>query len=174
MGKENLLERVKAGTLAEIDSLVGRYLTGERPLTHWEDSHAQLRFESIEEALEALREPYFQQFIPEDDRASTVLREVQEFRRYSTDLVTSWEIVEKLSRERHCLRISHEGNAWQAAFGEMMYATANSAPLAICLAALRVRGIDVEFAGPGTEGQELPGMHQGSLDRVRPPGTLAD
>src|SRR5688500_8955038 len=108
MGHEIVTERMKVGTYAELDALVGRYLTGQEPETHWEDSHAQLRFDSIEEALEALRDPYFQQFIPEEDRARTILREVREFPAYSCDLDLAFVVVEKMANRADALLIVEE------------------------------------------------------------------
>lgn len=174
MGIEHSTGRVQAGSLAELDALVGRYVTGELPQTHWEDSHAQLRFDSIEEALEALREPYFQQFIPAEDRANTVLREVQEFSHYSADLALAWEVVAKLGNVRAPLRLWREGDAWQAAFGEAATTSADTAPVAICLAGLRARGLEVEFALARHEDAAVNGTLQGSLLAALRAGTLAD
>lgn len=169
MRKEPAKERVRVGTLQELNAIVGRFLTGESPQTHWEDSHSQLQFDSIEEALEALREPYFQKFIPEDARAKTFLREVQEFRDYSSDLATAWELVEKLSNGKDSLHIRLEGERWRAAFGESEAVVAKTAPIAICLAALRHRGVEVEM----NMEPEL-GLHPGTIQRLLRTGTLAD
>ncbi|HEV7867343.1 MAG TPA: hypothetical protein VGO90_06655 [Chthoniobacteraceae bacterium] len=146
MGNENVTERHKVESLAELDALVGRYLTGEEPQTHWEDSHAQLRFDSIEEALEALRDPYFQQFIPEEDRARTILREVREFPAYSSDLDLAWQVVEKMSNRADALLIVQEQGMWRACFGTWPSVTAETPALAICVAALMARGLDIDFA----------------------------
>lgn len=145
------------GSLAQLDALVGRHVTGEKPHTHWEDSHAQLQFESVEEALEALREPYFQQFIPEGERASTVLHEIQEFRPYSADLAVTLEVVQRLASEQLPLHLWRKGPIWHAAFGECESVMAETAAIAICVAALRVRGCEVKLSV--LTGGELGDLH---------------
>lgn len=143
MRNENAMDWLKVDSLGALDALVGRYITGEDPQVHWEDSHAHMKFDSAEEALEALREPYFQQFIPASVRTSTVLCEVQEFLPYSSNLATAWEVVAKVATPRQSLRIWRDRHSWCAAFGEFPAVSAATAPAAICLAALRVRGLEV-------------------------------
>ena len=140
------MEWVRVESLAALDALVGRYITGEEPQVHWEDSHAHMRFETVEEALEALREPYFQQFIPASVRAETVLREVQAFLPYSSNLVVAWQVVERVATPRQGLRIWRDRTAWCAAFGDFPPVSARSEAAAICLAALRVRGLEVALS----------------------------
>lgn len=144
------MDWVRIESLAELDALIGKYITGEKPSIHWEDSHAHMRFETADEALEALREPYFQQFIPANLRATTVLREVQEFLPYSSKLDVAWEVVAKVSTSRRALQIQRDRDGWRAAFGEFPPVTARTPAAAICLAALRVRGLEVGLA-PGAE-----------------------
>jgi hypothetical protein len=138
--------QVRVGTLKELDALVGRYLTGENPQTFWEDGHSFLRFESIDEALGAFNDPYFRRCFPDGIRMDHTLSEVHEFRPYSSDLVLAWEVVERMSGIADTLRIRRERNRWVATFGDGPSASASAAPVAICLAALRARGIEVEFA----------------------------
>ena len=137
--------RVRVGTLRELDALVGKYLTGETPQTYWEDSHSYLRFDTIEEALSTLADPYFQQCFPEGVRLDNELSEVFEFRAYSSDLSLAWEVVERLSGTVNTLQVRREEGYWVAAFGDGPSASAASVPVAICLAALKTRGIDVDF-----------------------------
>lgn len=148
---ENELEWVKVESLAALDALVGRYITGENPRVHWEDSHAHMRFETVEEALEALREPYFQQFIPASVRANTVLQEVQAFLPYSSNLVVAWQVVERVATPRHALRIWRDHESWCAAFGTFPPVSARSEATAICLAALRLRGLEVALSENSVE-----------------------
>lgn len=149
------MDWLRVESLGALDALVGRYITGEEPQVHWEDSHAHMRFESVDEALEALREPYFQQFIPASVRATTILREVQAFMPYSSVFEVAWRVVEKVATPRQALRIWRDRQSWCAAFGEYPPIVAKTAPLAICLAALRVRGLEVtvseeaDSANPG-------------------------
>lgn len=145
MRNESTSARVRVGTLRELDALIGKYLTGETPQTYWEDSHSYLRFDSIEEALNALGDPYFQRCFPGGVRLDNELSEVFEFRAYSSDLSLAWEVVERLSGTVNTLRVRREKNRWAAAFGEGPAVSASSAPVAICLAALRARGIEVDF-----------------------------
>jgi len=145
MRNETTMAHVRVGTLRELDALVGKYLTGEPPQTYWEDSHSYLRFDSIEEALSAMADPYFQRCFPEGVRLDNELSEVFEFRAYSSDLSLAWEVVERLSGTVNTLRVRRERNRWVAAFGDGPAVAAVSAPVAICIAALRTRGIEVEF-----------------------------
>lgn len=128
--------------------MVGAHITNEAPRTHWEDSHAHLRCATFEEALEAMRDPYFQRAAPIELGPETLLREVHVYREYSTNLELAWEVVDKLSPASGPLHIRREGNSWTAAFGDYAAASAASAPLAICLAGLLVCGIAVELTVP--------------------------
>lgn len=57
---------------------------------------------------------------------------------YSTDIAAAWQVGESLSAKGHWFEIRRrpDGGYW-AAFGEGMSAEADTAPLAICLAALK-------------------------------------
>lgn len=145
MRNEFTTTRVRVGTLRELDALIGKYLTGETPQTYWEDSQSYLRFDSIEEALNTLADPYFQRCFPEGVRRDNELSEVFEFRAYSSDLSLAWEVVERLSGTINTLRVRREKSRWVAAFGDGPSVSATAAPVAICLAALRTRGIEVDF-----------------------------
>jgi len=150
MRNETTTAHVRVETLRELDALVGKYLTGESPQTYWEDSHSYLRFDSIEEALNAMADPYFQRCFPEGVRLDNELSEVFEFRAYSSDLSLAWEVVERLSGTVNTLRVRREKNRWVAAFGDGPAVASASAPAAICMAALRTRGIEVDFEVDGT------------------------
>ncbi len=145
MRNEFTTSRVRVGTLRELDALIGKYLTGETPQTYWEDSHSYVRFDSIEEALNAMSDPYFQRCFPEGVRLDNELSEVFEFRAYSSDLTLAWEVVERLSGTINTLRVRREKNRWVAAFGDGPAVSATAAPVAICLAALQTRGIEVDL-----------------------------
>jgi len=151
MRKEPQTERLRVATLKELDALVGKYLTKETPQVFWEEQQVCLRFDSIEEALEAMHDPYFQEFIPKDARPHSSLTEVREFRAYSSDLNCAWEVVEQLSSDLDTLHMQRKNGHWVAAFGDRIEAVSNSVPVAICLAALRARGIDVELVLDWTE-----------------------
>jgi len=121
------------------------YLTKETPITYWEEQRASFRFETLEEAEDALNDPYFQHFLPEEEGRSAAFVEVREFPHYSSDLSAAWGVVERLSGSVHSLHVRCEKGRWIAAFGDSPAATAYSAPAAICLAALRARGIEVDL-----------------------------
>ena len=144
MRKDDPTESIRVRSLAELDALVGKYLTGETPRVHWVDTRTQFQFESVEEAVEAASDPFFLDFVQGKDSAATVLMEVREFRRYSSELPTAWELVAHLSHAREPLLMRRDGEKWQGAFGSREFISAHSAPVAICLAALRARGIEVE------------------------------
>jgi hypothetical protein len=145
MRKEPKMERLRVGSLKELDALVGKYLTKETPQIFWEEQQVCLRFDSIEEALEAMHDPYFQQFIPKDALPHSSLTEVQEFRAYSSDLNCAWEVVEHVASDTVAFQVHREKGQWIASFGDHPTATSRSAPIAICIAALRACGIDVEL-----------------------------
>ena len=144
MGNGTSSQRIRIGSLAELDGLVARHLTGAAPTTFWEDSHAFLHCDTFEEAVEALHDPYFQQFTPEERDPDTVLREVRVFRPYSSDVDEALTLIEMLSGSA-VFSFRFTGGRWEAAFGEQPVVQGRTAPLAICLAALRVRGIEVEL-----------------------------
>lgn len=143
---ESITAQVRIGTLRELDALVGKYLTDEPPQTYWEDSHSYLRFDSIEEALNTLGDPYFQRCFPDGVRLENELSEVFEFRAYSSDLALAWQVVERLTGVNHPLMVRQEKGRWVASFGDGPSARAHAAPVAICLAGLLARGIAVDFA----------------------------
>ncbi len=139
------MERLRIASLKELDALVGKYLTKEAPQIFWEEQEVCLRFDSVEEALEAMRDPYFQEFIPKDARSHSSLTEVQEFRAYSSDLSLAWEVVAQLSGDADGFHVRRENGVWLAAFGKRPPSISRSATIAICLAALLARGIEVEL-----------------------------
>ena len=139
--------RVRIRSLTELDALVAKHLTGEEPATHWEDSHAHCQFESVEEAMETMRDPYFQELLPNEDWSTTVLTEVKEFRGYSASIQLAWELVESPDYGTKGIRVRHDKDHWFAAVGENPESSGQSAPVAICLAALRARGVEAELLG---------------------------
>ena len=177
MGNQSSLERIRIASLTDLDALVGTRLTGETPVTHWEDGHTLFVFSSVEEALESLQDPYYQHFKPPDPNAPRVLREIKEFRRYSTDLSAAWDVVESVSSPVTPLQVACEADRWVASFGKGPAVVAESAPVAICMAALQARGIAVEFVDEGpTSGETSPGAgpkeaqsEPGAIRNRRPP-----
>ena len=142
--KDDTSRKIFVSTLSDLDALVGKYLTGETPCVHWMNSHSDFQFDSVEEAVEAVHDPLYRGFTDEDPSATTVLTEVREFHPYSRELSLAWKLVENLSHTREVLSMRRNGETWESAFGDRDYSAAPSAPIAICLAALRTRGVEVE------------------------------
>lgn len=138
-------QKIKVASFSELDALVSEHVMAEAPEIHWEDSYVHMRFETLSEALEAMRDPYVLNFIPAGERANTTLSEVREFRHYSTAYNTAMDVVEKVSHEGDAsLQLRRQGEFWMAAFGTQPEVEAPTVPAAICLAALRARGVVVE------------------------------
>ena len=144
MRQENPTESICVHSLAELDAVVGKHLTEETPRVHWVDTHTHFQFESVEEAVESVDDPFFRQFVYREGPATTVLMEVREFRPYSSDLDTAWELVAHLTHVLEPFVVQRNGLRWQGAFGKCAFISADTASAVICLAALRARGIEVE------------------------------
>ena len=131
-------------SLTQLDALVGRHVMGCSPRVYWEDSYTQWRFDTLPEALEAMRDPFFSALTPEGSRPRSSLREVQEFPPYSSHLGTAWAwwSISARSRRRCC---SGARSAIGRPLSRRSGCEAATAPLAICLAALRSRGVQVDF-----------------------------
>lgn len=143
-GKAHSSEKVCIRSLQELDALVGKHLTGEKPRIHWLNTQTDFRFDTIEDAVESLRDPFFSQLLRQGDPSTTVILEVREYQRYSSELTIVWDLVAQHSRNLGALRVRRDGQNWDGAFGEHEYVRASTAPIAICLAALRACGIDAE------------------------------
>jgi hypothetical protein len=129
--------------LADLDELTATHITEEGPKVYWEDTHARFRFETLNEALEAMRDPLIQGFLPGERLASAVIEEVREFPPYSACFVTAWKIIEKFADLPFSL--DRKSELWVARFGEYQSPAVISPTVAICIAGLRVKGIDVHL-----------------------------
>lgn len=138
-------DRIRVGSLHELDELVGTRVTGERPVSRWENRVTQFVFGSVEEAIDALSDPYYGSFMPAEG-GTAVLTEIKEYRRYSSDLNAAWDVVETVSRPDEPLQVCVAGECWAATFGERPTVLAPTAPVAICVAALHAKGVVVELA----------------------------
>ena len=147
-GKAHSSEKVCVRSLQELDALVGKHLTGEKPRVHWLNTQTDFRFDTIEDAVESLRDPFFSQLSRQGEPSTTVILEVREYLRYSSELTIVWDLVAQHSRNLGALRVRRDGQNWDGAFGEREYIRASTAPVAICLAALRACGMDVECQLP--------------------------
>jgi hypothetical protein len=136
--------RMRVASLAQLDALVGEYVTGDEPEVAWQDSYGLFRFSTRDEAEEAILNSYYRLFRPDLDWDSATIQEVRRFPPYSSDLMAAWEIVERLGAEARQMEIRRQGDFWRAAFSGTEAFAATPA-LAICLAGLRARGIDPIF-----------------------------
>ena len=144
---------MSVGSLEDIDALVGDRVMHEFPTIHWEDTYAHFRFDSVDEAIEAFRDPAVCEFIPPHERSSTSLEEVREYPPYSSELLSAWKVIEHL--REYPLQLRQERDRWIASFGDDPEREAESASLAICLAALRTEGIEVAFGAVEKKGTRL-------------------
>lgn len=135
-------ERVRIQRLKQLDALVAQHVTGEEPERHWEDEGRNFRFSSLEEALEAMHDPELADYMPPSTSGTVVVNEVTDYPPYSSELVAAWRLVGCFHSTLH---IREGRGGWVAAFGVGLEVSAQTAPLAICLAALRARGVEVEF-----------------------------
>jgi hypothetical protein len=136
--------RVRVASLTQLDALVGEHVTGDEPEVAWQDSYGLFRFTSRNEAEEAIANSYYRLFRPDLDWDTATVEEVRLFPPYSSDLMVAWGVVEQLGAESRLTEIRRQGDSWRAAFaGSEAFATTPA--MAICLAALRARGIDPIF-----------------------------
>jgi hypothetical protein len=146
--------RVRVASLSQLDALVGEHVTGDAPDVAWQDSYGLFRFTTRDEAEEAIHNSYYRLFRPDLDWDTATIMEVRRFPHYSSDLMAAWEVVEHLGAESRQTEIRRQGDFWRAAFsGAEAFAATPS--LAICLAALRARGIDPIFCDSLLE-EDLP------------------
>jgi len=131
-------------SLPQLDALVGEHVTGDSPEVAWQDCYGLFRFASRDEAEEAIHNSYYRLFRPDLDWDSATVQEIRHYPPYSTDLMAAWEIVERLGAETGQTEIRRQGDFWRAAFSGTE-AFAGTPAMAICLAALRSRGIDPIF-----------------------------
>ncbi len=135
---------IRVASLSQLDALVAEHVTGDSPEIAWQDSYGLFRFASRDEAVEAIRNAYYRLFRPDLDWDTATIEEVRQFPPYSSNLMSAWEIVERLGAESLKAEIGRQGEVWRAAFPGAE-AVAGTPALAICLAALRTRGIDPIF-----------------------------
>jgi hypothetical protein len=90
-----------------------------------------------------MSDPLLKEYIPEDKRKTLTLREVKEFSPYSTELGEAWKVVEHLGPAT--VKIERSGESWRASFGICPEIEAPTPAVAICLAALRSRGMEVKI-----------------------------
>ena len=132
-------------TLAELDALVGEHIAMETPEVHWEDSHGTFQFDTEAQAQNAIRDPYYQNFLPDVDWTATRVRQVRIYRPCTTDPVPFWRMVATASEHYGTLALTRERGQWCASFGRGTESRAHSAQIAVCLAALSAKGVKVDL-----------------------------
>jgi hypothetical protein len=137
---------VRIASLEQLDALVGRYVMEDRPAVYWEHSYSRWRFDTLADALDALNDPFFASLVPEGQRGGLSVAEVREYPTYTSDLSTAMRLVERLGAERKPLTLASSPQKWAACFGGDERVEAPSPAVAICVAALRAKGIEVELA----------------------------
>lgn len=137
--------RVRVQTLRELDALVAEHLTGEKPEVYWEDAHATFRFETEQEALDAIKRLRAQPNLPKVNWDSIKMSQIKSYSLYSLEITTAWSIVERIASPENEFRIRREGGMWHASFGTHGERQARSAPVAICVAGLSTVDVDVVF-----------------------------
>jgi hypothetical protein len=135
---------MRVRSLAELDALVGEHVVCEKPECYWEDCHGYFQFHSELEAREALKDPYYQKFLPPLDWARTVIREVRVYRKYTAEPTANWLLAERAIGEFGPMLVWRESGRWHAAFGTFPDADARSPLVAVCLASLSARGLRFE------------------------------
>jgi hypothetical protein len=136
--------RIRVASLSQLDALVGEHVTNDDPEVAWQDSYGLFRFTSRDEAEEAITNSYYRLFRPDLDWDTATVEEIRLYPNYSGDLMAAWGIVERLGAESRQAEIRRQGDLWRAAFSGTE-AFASTPAMAICLAALRTRGIDPIF-----------------------------
>jgi len=145
--------RLRVSSLSELDALVGTHLTNEKPRTHWEDSRTHCQFATLDEALETMHDLFFRELVLPGATKPAVLTEIREFAPYSRDLNLAWQVIEQLkvvSDGAVTIR-RQRGESWSVALGGGEPVEAASVAAALCLAALRTKGICVVFDEGGSE-----------------------
>lgn len=155
--------RCAISSLAELDALVGTHLTKETPQTHWEDSRTHCQFATVEEALDAMHDLFFREYVSQSCIKPTVLTEIREFRHYSSDLNLAWSVVEQIPA-LHDLPVEirrQKSGGWRVQFGHDDPVQAATTSIALCVAALQSSKIYVELrvAPGGIDGAQRPDMH---------------
>ena len=154
------LGRVRVANLSQLDALVGEHVAGDEPEVAWQDSYGLFRFTSRTEAEEAIHNSYYRLFRPDLDWEVATVEEIRIYQPYSSDLMAAWSVVERLGAESRQTEIRRQGDVWRAAFSGSE-AFAPTPALAICLAALRAKGIDPIFCEALLDDDNSPRVDNG-------------
>ena len=136
---------VRISTLRQLDALVGEHLMGEVPEVYWEDAHAVFRFETEQEALEAVKRMKQQLNLPRIDWDSMTVTQIKSYRPYSSDVTALWSVIDKVSTSENPLHMHRDKGEWYVSFGRFRECVSLSAPAAICVAALLTIGVEVDL-----------------------------
>jgi hypothetical protein len=139
---------------------------GETPEVYWEDSHGCFQFLTEVEARQALKDPYYQRFLPDVDWARTVIREVRVYRNYSSDPVVNWSVVDRAITEFGPMLMWRETGKWRVNFGSSPNAEARNPMVALCLAALTASGLRLEVDQDSLDSEIIEAQGQPSRARA--------
>jgi hypothetical protein len=117
-----------------VDVLIAERITAASARVSWEFQEDHFRFDTLGEALSSLEDCFVQDLLTRSVGECIEIKEMREYPLYSRDLATAWEIVNYLQRLPFSLK--RDGKHWEAAFADQEPIQNESAPLAICLAAL--------------------------------------
>ena len=137
-------EPVRVKSLSELDALVGIHVTREKPEVFWEDSHGYFQFHSEVEARQALKDPYYQRFLPDVDWSKTLIREVRVYQNYSSSPVANWVAADRAIAQFGPMTVWRDTGHWRATFGSFPNGEARNPMVAICLAALIAGGLKLD------------------------------
>jgi len=140
-----LRAKMKIATLRQLDALVGEQLMNEVPEVYWEDAHAVFRFETEQEALEAVKRMKMQLNLPRIDWDSMTVTQIKSYRPYSSDITALWAVIDKVSTSENPLHMRREKGEWYVSFGKYRECVSLSSPAATCVAALLTIGVEVDL-----------------------------
>ncbi|MGC3988095.1 MAG: hypothetical protein QM796_00140 [Chthoniobacteraceae bacterium] len=94
------------------------------------------------EARNALRDPYYNRFLPDVDWSQTMIRRIKTYRPYTTN---PHRLARGGKADSPCgpIRITRVAGTWMAAFGDRPGSRSRSICVAICIAALSSVGHEV-------------------------------
>ena len=136
--------RIRVAAMSHFDALVGEYVTGDPPEVAWQDSYGLFRFTSRAEAEEAIHNSYYRLFRPDLDWDMATIEEIRHlpplFQRPDGRVGSG-----RAPRRR----VPPDGDSPPGRLLARRFFRRGSfrrtPALAICLAALRARGIDPIF-----------------------------
>ena len=142
-------------TLREVDRLIAERILGVRPCKEWK--RVSLGSAGGPALMHKAEKQHDHECFPDIDEIPTFAGTLGGPPRYTTDIAMAWRLLDKMHERHFGVVIAHraEDPTYEVELSPMKSADAEhgsrvaegTAPLAICLAALRAYGIDVAVAG---------------------------